>query len=172
MVRHIVTPVPPYGGLQSGNIQQPLGRNVDMPAMRLTTTTAIQTTLIAPCGMNCRLCRAYMRERKACPGCRGDDSVKSKACVTCRIKNCGKMVQGGFSYCFSCDSFPCARLNHLDKRYRARYGMSMLENLYNISKFGVRHFIRTEKARWTCPECGEMICVHKPQCLSCNHKWR
>ena len=26
--------------------------------------------------MNCRLCRAYGREKNACPGCRGDDSLK------------------------------------------------------------------------------------------------
>jgi hypothetical protein len=125
--------------------------------------------------MNCRLCRAYIRDIKyikACPGCRGDDSVKSKSCVTCRIKNCEKIVQGRVRYCFSCDNFPCATLNHLDKRYRARYGMSMIDNLVNIKKFGIRHFIRNEKERWTCPECGEIICVHKPQCLSCGHKWR
>ncbi len=48
-------------------------------------------------------------------------------------------------YCFCCDSFPCVRLNHLDKRYRTKYGMSMIDNLENIRKFGIRHFIRNEK---------------------------
>lgn len=137
-----------------------------------TKTNAIRTTLIAPCGMNCRLCRAYTRDKKACPGCRGDDSVKAKACVTCRIKNCEKMVQGRVRYCFRCDSFPCARLKHLDKRYRAKYGMSMIDNLENIRELGIRHFLKNEKERWTCPECGELLCVHKPQCLSCGHQWR
>ncbi len=148
-----------------------LGGNTVMTPIRSITTNAIRTALIAPCGMNCRLCRAYMREKRACPGCRGDDSVKSKACVMCRIKNCEKMARGGFRYCFSCESYPCGRLNQLDKRYRAKYGMSMIDNLENIRKSGMRHFIRNEKARWTCPECGEIICVHKPQCLFCKHKW-
>ena len=139
---------------------------------RSTKTNTIRTTLIAPCGMNCRLCLAYMREKKACPGCRGDDSVKSKTCVTCRIKNCEKIVQGRVRYCFSCDSFPCARLNHLDKRYRTKYGMSMIENLEHIRKFGIKHFVQMEREKWACPECGEIPCVHKPQCLSCQHKWR
>jgi hypothetical protein len=147
-------------------------RNTDMMPRRSTKANAIRTTLIAPCGMNCRLCRAYTRDTKACPGCRGDDSVKPKACVTCRIKNCEKIVPGRVRYCFSCDSFPCARLNHLDERYRAKYGMSMIDNLENIRQFGLRHFVRNEKGRWTCPECGELLCVHKPQCLSCGHKWR
>jgi len=122
--------------------------------------------------MNCRLCRAYVRDNKPCPGCRGDDSSKSKSCITCLIKNCEKLVSGGIDYCFGCDSFPCARLNNLDKRYRTKYGMSMIENLVHIKKFGIRAFIRNEKERWSCRECGQLICVHKPQCLFCGHKWR
>jgi len=133
---------------------------------------AIRTTLIAPCGMNCHLCSAYRRDKQACPGCRGDDDHKPQACVTCRIKNCENLVPGGIKYCFSCASFPCARLTHLDKRYRTRYGMSMLDNLESIRKFGVRYFVRTEEDRWTCPQCGAMICVHKPQCLACGYRWR
>jgi predicted RNA-binding Zn-ribbon protein involved in translation (DUF1610 family) len=48
----------------------------------------------------------------------------------------------------------------------------MIDNLENIRNFGIRNFIRNEKKKWTCPECGEIISVHKPQCLSCGHKWR
>ena len=143
-----------------------------MTQIKSTKINTIPTTLIAPCGMNCRLCRAYIRDKNACPGCRGTDSLKSKAPVTCKIKNCDKIAIGKVKYCFTCDSFPCSRLNHLDKRYSTRYGMSMINNLKNISEFGIRHFIRNEKEKWTCPECGEIICVHKPQCLFCEHKWR
>ena len=142
-----------------------------MMSIRSTKTNAILPELIAPCGMNCRLCRAYGRDKKACPGCRDDDSLKSKTCVNCRIKNCEKIVQGGSRYCFNCDSFPCDRLNHLDKRYRAKYGMSMIDNLISIRTFGIRHFIRNEKERWICPECGKIICVHKENCISCGYKW-
>jgi hypothetical protein len=60
----------------------------------------------------------------------------------------------------------------LDERYRTKYGMSMIDNLVHIKKFGIRHFIRNEKERWTCPGCSQLICVHKPQCLFCGHKWR
>ena len=143
-----------------------------MTQTRSTKTNTIRTALIAPCGMNCRLCRAYIRDKKACPGCRGGDDFKSKACVSCHIKNCMNIVKAGVKHCFSCDSFPCDKLNHLDKRYRTKYGMSMIDNLENIRMFGIRHFIRNEKKRWTCPQCSELICVHKPQCLSCGYKWR
>ncbi len=135
-------------------------------------TDVMRASGIAPCGMNCRLCRAYVRDRRPCPGCRGDDSLKSKVCISCPIKNCEKILNADVKYCFTCDGFPCARLNHLDKRYRTRYGMSMIDNLEIIKRFGLKHFLRREKKRWTCPACGAIICVHNPQCLSCQHTWR
>jgi Protein of unknown function (DUF3795) len=142
-----------------------------MMPIRPTKTNTIRTTLIAPCGMNCRLCIAYTRDKNACPGCRGDDSVKPKTRVICLIKNCEEITRGNVRYCFSCDRFPCDRLNHLDARYRTNYGMSMIDNLVHIKKFGIRHFIKNEKNRWTCPECSQLLCVHKKQCLSCGNKW-
>lgn len=62
-----------------------------------------------------------------------------------QIKNCEKMAKSKVKYCFGCGSFTCDRLNNLDKRYRTKYGMSMIENLENIRKLGIRHFIRNEK---------------------------
>lgn len=147
-------------------------RHADIIHMKPVEKCTIPVTLIAPCGMNCRLCRAYGREKNACPGCRGDDSLKSKACVTCRIKNCEKLRKGKHMYCFSCDGFPCAALNHLDYRYRTKYAMSMIGNLMMIKELGIRHFTRNEVKRWACPACGTIICVHKGNCIRCGHNWR
>jgi hypothetical protein len=127
--------------------------------------------LIAPCGMNCSLCRAYGRQRNPCPGCRGDDRMKTKTRQTCRIKNCEKIIKGGIDHCLDCSDFPCKALCHLDSRYKARYGMSMIENLASIHKFGIQEFIKKEKQRWSCCQCGEILCVHKPECSSCGHVW-
>ena len=132
----------------------------------------INATLIAPCGMNCRLCMAYGRDKNPCPGCRADDCGKAKTVVTCRIKNCEKIARRKARYCLGCDAFPCARLKHLDKRYRTKYGMSMIENLTHIQEIGVRRFVTREREKWACPTCGEILCVHRPQCLSCGRLWR
>lgn len=135
----------------------------------------IPTHLIAPCGMNCRLCWGYIREKNTCPGCRSikcQESPKSKYRTTCKIKNCEQLAKRNITYCSArCDRFPCDRLKHLDKRYRNKYGMSMIDNLKMIDEFGIRHFIRNEKEKWICSECSEMICVHKPTCLSCGYQW-
>ena len=135
-------------------------------------TNAIPTKLIAPCGMNCRLCRAYIRDKNRCPGCRVEDNTKPNYCFICKIKNCDHLIDSNARYCFECNEFPCARLKRLNKRYRARYSMSMLENLESIKVSGIRQFIRDEKQRWRCTECGDMISVHKPHCLACGYRWQ
>ncbi len=89
--------------------------------------------------------------------------------MLCKIKTC-KARRGCF--CTGCARFPCDRLRHLDQRYRARYGMSMLENLTNIDAHGLRNFVDAEKFNWACPGCGQTLCVHKAACLACGHKWR
>ena len=146
-----------------------------MTTRKRKAKVTISTDLIAPCGMNCRLCAGYIREKNRCPGCRiedGQDSQKSKYRNTCSIKNCELIASGNIRYCSKrCDDFPCARLKQLDKRYRTKYGMSMLDNLQMIDEFGIRHFIRDQKKKWICPECGDLICVHKPACLSCGYTW-
>ena len=80
-------------------------------------------------------------------------------------------MKKGHSFCGDCDSFPCKRLKQLDKRYRTKYGMSMIENLEMIHEIGIVEFVTRETKRWTCPECGELICVHKPNCLVCDYAW-
>jgi hypothetical protein len=135
-------------------------------------THRIPTTLIAPCGMDCALCIAHAREKNPCPGCRGGDSGKPKTRRTCRIKTCATIRKGKARYCFTCSNYPCDRLEHLDERYRTKYGMSMIENLMQIKKTGIRRFITNEKRKWTCPGCGRLLCVHKSQCLSCGQAWR
>lgn len=123
--------------------------------------------LIAPCGMNCSICLAYMRERNKCPGCRGSNINKPVTRAECKIKNCATFQKGELTYCYECENYPCDRMKHLDTRYRTRYRMSMIENLENIRKYGIRKFLENEKIRWICSKCGGTICVHKGYCYSC-----
>ena len=127
---------------------------------------SITSNLIAPCGMNCGICMAYLRDKNHCPGCNADDTNKPDSCVKCIIKNCETIKKTKF--CFKCEKYPCTRLKNLDKRYRTKYGMSMIENLENIKKLGIREFVKNEKVRWTCPKCGGTINVHRWKCFDCG----
>jgi hypothetical protein len=130
----------------------------------------IKASLIAPCGMNCGTCMAYLRDKNTCPGCRVEDPNKAVSILRCKIKNCEVLQEDNLKFCFECDSFPCERVKHMDKRYRTRYQISTIENLENIQRLGIRQFVTNEKVRWACPNCGGAICVHRQVCYGCGRK--
>ena len=136
----------------------------------MTQKVPITSKLIAPCGMNCGLCYAYLREKNKCPGCRENDENKSISVLNCRIKNCDELNNNKLRFCNKCKKFPCQRIKHIDKRYRTKYFMSMIENLENISKYGIRQFVKNERDRWTCSTCGGIMCVHHGACFTCGKK--
>lgn len=125
--------------------------------------------LIAPCGMNCNVCIAHLRETNKCPGCRGSNGKKPITRVKCKIKTCKFLQTEDAKFCSQCTNFPCDTLKHLDERYRTKYNMSMIENLENIKDFGIREFLLNEKSRWACAKCGGTICVHKGYCFNCKN---
>lgn len=129
--------------------------------------TKIPSILLAPCGMNCGICMAYLRDKNRCDGCNIESSNKPKSCINCILKNCTERTDGS-QFCFSCTKYPCARLKQLDKRYRKKYSMSMIENLKNIKESGLDRFMDIENTRWVCSQCGNQICVHNRKCYSCG----
>jgi hypothetical protein len=127
-----------------------------------------ETSLIAPCGMNCGICMAYLRVKNHCPGCRGDDTKKQISALRCIIKNCETPKVNKSGFCYECEKYPCRRLKDLDKRYRTKYRMSMIENLEAIKSDGLAAFVATEKERWRCRACGGTVNVHRGRCAGCG----
>lgn len=124
--------------------------------------------VIAPCGMNCSICSAYLRKKNKCGGCRALTAKSPKACLACKIRNCELYVANGYSYCYECDKYPCKLIKHLDGRYRAKYGMSMVENLETVKNQGLEALLEAEGKKWQCPCCGGVICVHTRVCSACG----
>jgi hypothetical protein len=128
---------------------------------------------IAPCGMNCSLCIAFQFKendlnkqgfhKSYCPGC----IPRGKNC-THMGDWCKLLEKGEIRFCFECDTYPCKRLKALDKHYRTKYHMSMIENLNYIKKNGIEEFLNKEAIKWCCHECGGKICCHNGLCLNCN----
>ncbi len=115
----------------------------------------ISSSLIAPCGMNCGICRAHLREKNPCHSCYETQPNSPKTRAFCPMRLCQER-KGRF--CFDCAQFPCDRLKRLDKRYRTKYGMSEVENLVFIRDQGMDEFIRNERKRWESPQ--GLLCVH------------
>lgn len=131
--------------------------------------------LLAPCGINCAVCAAYLarvhnlKEKGIrypyCEGCR----PRGKQCAFLK-KRCERLLQGTVRFCFECPQFPCRSLETLDARYRRKYHMSMVENLRFIKAHGVESFLEAEREKWRCPYCGGVISCHNGLCFSCQQE--
>jgi hypothetical protein len=142
-----------------------------MPKLMKTSVT-FGRSLIAPCGMNCGTCIAYLRDRNKCAGCRlitKDNSVTRMVCI---VRNCTSLRETSSQFCYECEKFPCKRIKQLDKRYRTKYRTSFIQNLETIKEFGITAFLSNEAIRWTCPGCGSVLCCHREKCLVCNRDFK
>lgn len=127
----------------------------------------MKTELIAPCGMNCRLCYGYIRPKDNCSGCNSQDGSKPVYCTKCKIVLCEKRIQNKWPTCALCET-PCRRLKDLDKRYRSRYHMSMMENLAYIRNSGIDAFLQSQEEHFRCKACGEILSIHRKECPHCK----
>ena len=133
----------------------------------------MEERLIAPCGMNCALCVNYLAlknnlkkqgfKKAYCAGC----LPRGKNCIFMK-KHCELLGKGLVRFCFECGDYPCRRLKSLDKRYRSKYHMSMVENLEQIKEQGMEKFLAKQREKWGCPQCGGVICCHNGLCLKCS----
>lgn len=129
--------------------------------------------LVAPCGMNCNICAAYLaytHDLKAkglrmmyCTGCRPRD----KPCAFLK-KQCSTLRNGEVMYCYECPTFPCDRLSAIDRRYRTQFRMSEVENLHRIRDGGIGPFLKAEEEKWRCPVCGGVVSCHNGLCFDCD----
>ncbi|HPL54500.1 MAG TPA: DUF3795 domain-containing protein [Bacillota bacterium] len=133
----------------------------------------MEEKMIAPCGMNCTLCIAFQFmkndinrkgfHRRYCPGC----IPRGNHCTHMGDK-CEYIGKGTVRFCYECSAFPCKVLKSLDKRYRTKYHMSMIENLKLIKECGMEQFLEKEVEKWRCSKCNGEICCHNGLCLNCD----
>lgn len=124
--------------------------------------------MLAPCGVNCLVCyrhAAPSNKKALCLGCLGPDQVKAASCRHCAIRACAAVERVRF--CAECKAFPCARIKRLDKTYRTRYGVSLVEQgRYALGK-DVESFWKKHQGISTC-SCGGLICLQDKRCTECG----
>lgn len=133
----------------------------------MKTAVNFDKSLIAPCGMNCGTCIAYLRVKNKCLGCRVYSADKAVSVKRCIITSCDKLARTASKFCYDCETYPCKRLKQLDKRYRTKYKTSFIENLTIIKDEGIDNFLVFESERRTCSNCGSVLSVHRDHCLVC-----
>jgi hypothetical protein len=129
--------------------------------------------MIAPCGMDCSVCSGYLALKHDvrakgvripyCRGCRPRD----KKCAFLK-KRCKLLLNNKVEFCYECEEFPCENLKHIDKRYQTFFRMSLIDNLKFIKEQGLAEFLESQKKKWQCPDCGDVICCHNGICFSCG----
>ncbi len=129
--------------------------------------------LISPCGLDCSVCSHYLAWFNDLPkGC-----GRVAHCTGCRPRNkqcallkghCERLRDNRIDFCFQCRDFACARLKHLDERYRQKFGISPIANLEEIQTKGISVFIRQQQKRFACSLCGGTISVHDRKCCTCG----
>jgi hypothetical protein len=129
--------------------------------------------LIAPCGMNCGVCKAYLAYSRGVPRKKGQVShctgciARDKNCAFIK-RDCEKIRKKQMRFCYECPEMPCSRLAKIDELYRVRYGMSMVENQKFIKENGMDAFIKSQTERYLCPNCGDVVSVHDGKCYACG----
>ena len=123
---------------------------------------------IAPCGINCLACGAYLNAKSACPGCRAETQQhQRKSCQNCAKKACA--FAQGLSWCYECARFPCQKITAFDRVYRQRYGVSLVQNGLD-AKGDMAAFLVAQRLRYTCLACGGTINQHSNECSACGKK--
>jgi len=131
--------------------------------------------LIAPCGMNCGICKAYLAYSRGVPYKKGEVThctgclVRNKNCAFIR-RDCEKLRKKQIRFCYECADMPCKQLSKLDELYRARYRMGMIENLKMIREKGIDEFLKSQSEEYRCVSCGDIISVHNGKCYACGYQ--
>lgn len=126
----------------------------------------IEQNMIAPCGVNCLACSAYLDSKNPCPGCRAPvELITRQSCRNCVKKKCA--VEKGLQWCFECNRFPCSHIKSLSTRYQQNYGVDLVQNEYD-AKQDIDAFLLAQRVRFICKSCGGVIDQHYHRCSDCG----
>lgn len=129
---------------------------------------SIETSMFAPCGINCMVCYRHCYHKKPCAGCLGSDTGKPEHCRKCKIKAC--VNEKSLTYCYECADFPCKQIRALEKSYTTRYKKSLVANSHSVKTIGLEAFMNQQREAYTCPHCGGIISMHDAECSDCQKK--
>ena len=134
------------------------------------------------CGLNCRACPVLVAnqnntvaaraaewgmepENLVCHGCKSEHTAVF--CVKCEMRTCAQ--EKGIEFCFECDSFPCTMLVNFNNDKAAHHSV-VLHNLNRIREVGAEAWLKEQKLRWQCPECGSAYTWYDEICSACGGK--
>lgn len=129
--------------------------------------------LLSYCGLYCGACPSYYRG--TCLGCRSENhDQKRKSKWSCKIRECC-LNDKEVLYCGECSEFPCANISKKlleshPKDPRFFYRHEIPENIKQINEISISKWIKYQKRKWRCDDCGGKITFYDYKCMNCNRK--
>jgi hypothetical protein len=137
----------------------------------------------AYCGLYCGSCTAFLatKENKVkelaaqwqreeddviCHGCKS--GKVANYCRTCGLKECAR--KKGLEFCYQCEEYPCTQLDGFRSNPQYPYHIEVYDYLQTIKQYGVKHWLKLMKTRWSCPACGKEHHWFTPACPECGSK--
>lgn len=139
--------------------------------------------LVAPCGLYCGECLAFLD--RECGGCRSNRGLSKKYREYCKIYECSS--NKGLKICLECNEFPCKFFDFFkaEKLIESSWFLDVLSNMKQIKEIGLSNFLK-KKESWLkereecavkrgvkyCDECKEWPCelLKRPVLVPANLK--
>jgi len=134
--------------------------------------------LVAPCGLYCGACTAYLSTKgiraatgKAkgpameCDGCLGGGRLPAHA-PKCAIRECAE-AKTKTRRCSECEEFPCSRITDFNNDGMLHHS-EVLENLRQLRADGIKEWTKHEEDRWSCPKCRTKLSWYDAECPECK----
>ena len=104
-----------------------------------------------------------------CRGCKTD--VLFAGCQRCRIRKCAK--ERGVAACIVCEEYPCkivkGTMEHISKgREQLPHTKVMFKNLDAVKTGGVGLWLKEQRSKWQCRQCGAAISWYQSSCERCG----
>ena len=129
---------------------------------------AIDTSMLAPCGLNCLLCYRHLG-KNPCPGCRARKDEPESYQHKCIMRAC--VLERGYFSCADCAERPCKRVKTFSKRYRDGYGVDLAADAELVRSLGAEALIQQQIASHTCETCVHLINLHDGKCSGCGKQY-
>jgi len=98
-----------------------------------------------------------------CYGCKSE--LVFENCRGCGIRKCAQIKK--LEFCIQCSEFPCEKFNHLKKLNLAHHNVA-IHSLEIIEKIGVQEWLKQQKERWICSNCGSPFSWYEQTCVNCG----
>ncbi|MRR18183.1 MAG: DUF3795 domain-containing protein [Deltaproteobacteria bacterium] len=106
------------------------------------------------------------KEDLSCGGCKS--GTVYAGCSTCNIRRCAR--EKDLEHCIDCAQYPCKIYSSWQSaaKFLVPHSRDAVPSLETIRRDGVASWLRAQRKRWSCPDCGAPFSWYAPTCYTCG----